>query len=118
MEAIIISPVDPTSTEAAELLAASDAYQSALYPATSLHLLTGDALKVIGATFLGAYLDGRLEGCGAYLNHAGQYGELKRMFVRPDVRGLGVGWRLLLALEAHASAAGLTVLRLETGVYQ
>ena len=40
------------------------------------------------------------------------------MFVRPQARGLGIGRRLLAALEAHAVAAGLTVLRLETGVSQ
>jgi len=40
------------------------------------------------------------------------------MFVRPEARGLGIGRQLLEALEAHAAAAGLTVLRLETGVAQ
>jgi putative acetyltransferase len=47
-----------------------------------------------------------------------EYGEIKRMFVRADARGLKIGRRLLAALEAQARREGLTVLRLETGIYQ
>lgn len=36
------------------------------------------------------------------------------MWVADDVRGLGIGRRMLQALEAEASALGLRVLRLET----
>jgi putative acetyltransferase len=102
----------------AELLAALDAYQLALYPPSSVHLLPAAALAAADAVFLGAFVEERLVGCGGYVDHAGEYGELKRLFVRPDVRGLGVARRLLAELEAHAAAAGLIVLRLETGVSQ
>ncbi len=34
------------------------------------------------------------------------------------MRGLGIARRLLEALEARAKAAGIGVLRLETGIYQ
>jgi len=67
---------------------------------------------------MGAFRDEHLVGCGAYVNHGGEYGELKRMFVRAEDRGLGIGRRILESLEAHAAAAGLGVLRLETGVSQ
>lgn len=53
-------------------------------------------------------------GCGALKFHAGAPAELKRMWVAPQVRGLGLGRRLLYELERYASAAGVTVLRLET----
>ncbi|HEX6107851.1 MAG TPA: GNAT family N-acetyltransferase, partial [Ktedonobacteraceae bacterium] len=40
--------------------------------------------------------------------------ELKRMWVAPRARGLGLGRRLLLALEHSAREAGVAVLHLET----
>jgi len=45
-------------------------------------------------------------------------GELKRMYVSPDVRGKGVGRRLVAALEAEARALGARRLVLETGTRQ
>ncbi|HUR53169.1 MAG TPA: GNAT family N-acetyltransferase [Gemmataceae bacterium] len=118
MAEICVRPVDPTTPEVAELLAALDVYQTALYPPASAHLLPAAALAASDAAFLGVFADERLVGCGGYINRAGEYGELKRMFVCPEARGLGIGRRLLAALEGHAAAAGLTVLRLETGVSQ
>jgi len=115
---IFVRSVDPTTPAVADLLAALDAYQTALYPPASAHLLPAAALAATNATFLGAFVAGELVGCGGYVNHASAYGELKRMFVRPAARGLGVGRRLLAALEAHAAEARLAVLRLETGVSQ
>jgi len=52
-------------------------------------------------------------GCGALKCHAG-YGEIKRMWVAPSVRGLGIGKRILLRLEALARHRRLPLLRLET----
>lgn len=108
-----VQTVDPTN--AAELLAALDEYQSGLYPPTSTHLLP--AAELAQGVFLGAFADGRLVGCGGYVRHDG-YGELKRMFVRPEARGRCVGELLLAELERRAQAEGVTVLRLETGVRQ
>jgi DNA-binding MarR family transcriptional regulator/GNAT superfamily N-acetyltransferase len=53
-------------------------------------------------------------GCGALKFHENTIGELKRMWVAPQVRGLGLGRRLLEALEHKAREAGMTVLHLET----
>jgi putative acetyltransferase len=47
-----------------------------------------------------------------------EYGELKRMYVRPQFRGLGYGKLLLDQLANHALSEGVNVLRLETGVHQ
>lgn len=47
-----------------------------------------------------------------------EYGELKRMYVRPALRGRGLGRQLLERLAAHARANGVKVLRLETGIHQ
>jgi putative acetyltransferase len=117
MAEVRVQRVDSTTPAVAELLAASDAYQQALYPPSSLHLLPADRFAAPNTVLLGGFVGDRLVGCGACVNH-GEYGELKRMFVRPESRGQGVGRALLAALEAHAVQAGLTWLRLETGTAQ
>ena len=43
---------------------------------------------------------------------------MKRMFVRADVRGIGLGRRLLNALEEVACHQSITRISLETGVKQ
>ncbi len=57
---------------------------------------------------------GRPVGCGALKHHPGAPTELKRMWVDPSTRGLGVGRRLLDELEREAAAAGAARVRLET----
>jgi DNA-binding MarR family transcriptional regulator/GNAT superfamily N-acetyltransferase len=53
-------------------------------------------------------------GCGALKFHPGAATELKRMWVSPDARGLGLGRRMLAELEQQARTAGSHVVRLET----
>ena len=53
-------------------------------------------------------------GCGAVKFHENTVGEIKRMWVAPQARGLGLGRRLLEALEHAAREAGMTVIHLET----
>lgn len=74
----------------------------------------GDDLRAPRGAFLIARLDGRPVGCGALKIIEPSVGSIKRMWVSRDVRGVGVGQRMLLALEKEAAARGLTVLRLET----
>lgn len=64
--------------------------------------------------FLVARLDGRLVGCGAVKATEPGVGSIKRMWVSREVRGTGVGRRLLLALEKEAAGLGMGLLRLET----
>jgi len=64
--------------------------------------------------FVIARLDGAPVGCGALKVKDNGIGEIKRMWVAPAARGLGTGRRVLISLEAHARAAGLCSLRLET----
>ena len=61
-----------------------------------------------------ARLRGKPVGCGALKFHRGAPTELKRMWVAPDARGLGVGRRLLTELEHRARTHGARVVRLET----
>jgi DNA-binding MarR family transcriptional regulator/N-acetylglutamate synthase-like GNAT family acetyltransferase len=61
-----------------------------------------------------ATLHDQAAGCGALKYHGDAPAEIKRMWVSPEVRGLGLGRRLLAELEAHAAANGVRTLRLET----
>jgi putative acetyltransferase len=117
MSEFCVRAIDPNSPEATELLAALDEYQSGLYPAESTHLLPAAELARPGAVFLGAFAGNRMVGCCGYVR-CDEYGEMKRLFVRPDARGRGVGELLVAELERRARADGLPVLRLETGVRQ
>lgn len=67
-----------------------------------------------GAVLLVARLRDRPVGCGAVKLGAGATAELKRLWVAPEARGLGLGRRLLGELERLAQEAGVEVLRLET----
>jgi ribosomal protein S18 acetylase RimI-like enzyme len=61
-----------------------------------------------------AYLHSDPVGCGAVKHHAGAPSEIKRMWVAETARGLGIGRRLLVELEASAARSGATKTRLET----
>jgi DNA-binding MarR family transcriptional regulator/GNAT superfamily N-acetyltransferase len=65
-------------------------------------------------TFVVARLDGRPVGCGAIKMIEPGVGSIKRMWVSEAVRGIGVGRRVLFALEKEAVGLGMTLLRLET----
>ena len=63
--------------------------------------------------FFVAYLHGEAIGCGAFKHHADAPTEIKRMWIAPAARGLGLGRRLLEKLEAWAlpAARGSRALR-------
>jgi len=60
-----------------------------------------------------AILDLKPVGCGGVKFHPDGPSEIKRMWVAPTARGLGLGRRLLAALEQEAAASN-PVVRLET----
>ena len=64
--------------------------------------------------FFVAYLHGEPIGCGAVKHHADAPAEIKRMWIAPQARGLGLGRRLLQTLESCARDAGASVARIET----
>ncbi|HKM62029.1 MAG TPA: GNAT family N-acetyltransferase [Acidisphaera sp.] len=73
-----------------------------------------DELTPPAGVFVIGRLDGRPIGCGALKVKPDGIGEIKRMWVCADARGLGIGRQLLTALEALAREFGLVTLRLET----
>jgi DNA-binding MarR family transcriptional regulator/GNAT superfamily N-acetyltransferase len=64
--------------------------------------------------FVLAYLYGEPIGCGAVKHDPYAPAEIKRMWIAPQTRGLGLGRRLLETLEACARDAGAAVARIET----
>ncbi|XGP74264.1 GNAT family N-acetyltransferase [Actinokineospora auranticolor] len=68
--------------------------------------------------FLVGYLDGAPVAMGGWRVHGDGSAELKRMYVTPSARGLGLARALLAELESTAAAAGHPRLVLETGTMQ
>jgi DNA-binding MarR family transcriptional regulator/GNAT superfamily N-acetyltransferase len=67
-----------------------------------------------GGLFLVAHLRGAPVGCGGLLFNEAEPADIKRMWVAPAVRGLGLGKRLLRELEGRAHDSGATATRLDT----
>jgi GNAT superfamily N-acetyltransferase len=108
------------SDDARRLVEALDAHLSSHY---SPDQRFGPNLKAAHiapglGTFVVARADGRAIGCGAVRRLDEETSEVKRMYVEPTERGLGVAKQILNRLEADAAALGARRLVLETGVHQ
>lgn len=116
--AVMVEPADPAGPEARACIAAylrelDERFESGFDPARGPSADPAELVPPAGL-FLLARLDGVAIGCGALKVGAGGVGEIKRMWVAPSARGLGVAQRLLDALEGHAADMGLHTLRLDT----
>ena len=115
---LVIDRDSPRQPDIARLVEELDGYLAALYPAESNHLLDIEGLARPDVRFFVARRDGEALGCIALLVDRAGWGEVKRLYVSPRARGLGLGRRLLSALEAQALEERLPLLRLETGIHQ
>jgi DNA-binding MarR family transcriptional regulator/GNAT superfamily N-acetyltransferase len=116
--AVRVTACDPQHRDARRAIRAyvtelADRFEDGFDPALSISA-TNDEMSPPAGLFLLATLHGEPVGCGALKFHSGAPAEVKRMWVAPEVRGLGLGRRLLAELEAQAAAHGVRVLRLET----
>jgi DNA-binding MarR family transcriptional regulator/GNAT superfamily N-acetyltransferase len=115
---VTIAAEDPTTRDArwcieqyfAELAARFDA---GFDPTRSIPAATEDLIPPAGLLLIARRREQPV-GCGALKFHGSEPAELKRMWVSPDTRGLGLGRRLLSSLEQSAAEAGATAVRLET----
>jgi putative acetyltransferase len=114
----VITPERPDSDDAIALIAELDAHLEPLYPSESRHGYSVDKLLAQSVEFFVLRHNDTLAGCGGIQLFGTDYGELKRMYIRPQFRGLGFGKLLLRHLADFARARGINVLRLETGIYQ
>ena len=83
-------------------------YDPAVSPVADAEMTSPAGLLLV------ASLHGEPVGCGALIFHPDAVGMVKRMWVAPSVRGLGLGRRLLHELEGRAREKGLRLMRLET----
>ena len=118
VSAIAVCVCDPRDPDARYCLRAyveelSGRFDGGFDPARSISAADHEMTPPAGL-FLVATLHCEPVGCGALKLHPGAPAEIKRMWVAPSVRGLGLGRRLLAELEARAAAHGVRVLRLET----
>jgi DNA-binding MarR family transcriptional regulator len=116
--AVEIAPADPAGDEAracidAYLRELDERFESGFDASRSPSADPAELAPPAGA-FLLARLDEAAVGCGALKVIGRGVGEIKRMWVAPSARGLGVAQRLLDALEAQAVTMGLRALRLDT----
>jgi DNA-binding MarR family transcriptional regulator len=115
--AVRIDPVAPNSHDAQHCLSRyfaelAERFDAGFDPAKSLSP-THEEFVPPGGAFLVMRLHGRPVACGGF-KRDGDAAYLKRMWVSPDARGLGLGRRLLQELQARARASGYRVARLET----
>jgi GNAT superfamily N-acetyltransferase len=114
----IITPERPDSADAIALITELEAHLEPLYPRESRHGYSVEKLLAQGVAFFVVREDGTPAGCGGIQLFGTAYGELKRMYVRPQFRGSGFGKLLVNHLAAYAQARGVGHLRLETGIHQ
>jgi putative acetyltransferase len=114
---IAINRADPGEAAVRKLIEDLDAYMIPMYPAESNHLLDIEALRDPRMRFFAAVVDGETLGCGGCWLHA-DYAEIKRVYVSPAGRGLGLAKKLMQVIEDEARARGMTIARLETGIHQ
>jgi DNA-binding MarR family transcriptional regulator/GNAT superfamily N-acetyltransferase len=88
-------------------------FESGFEPARALPAEPAEFAPPKGA-FVVMRLHGRPVACGGFKPFPPDAAYLKRMWVAPEARGLGVGRRLLQALEERAGAAGYRKTCLET----
>jgi DNA-binding MarR family transcriptional regulator/GNAT superfamily N-acetyltransferase len=111
--------IEPPTTAAARFCLESyfaelhTRFDTGFDPARSIPASTKELTEPAGL-FLVARLHGEPIGCGALKLEGDVPFYIKRMWVAPDARGLGVGRRILRELEDHARRRGADVIHLET----
>lgn len=115
---IEIRPERPDTETSKQLISELDAVLMPNYPPQSRHGYSVDKLIRQGVAFFVVYVEGAPAGCGGVQIFGSEYAELKRMFVRPQFRGQGLGKVLVQYLSDYAKEQGIRILRLETGVSQ
>lgn len=116
--AVTIAPADPASEPARRAVAAYyrtlDArVDGGFRPGATRHV-PDMAMRPPSGQFLLATLKGATVGCVGLVVHDDGYAEIKRLWVSDEVRGLGLGRRLLAAAEDAAAGLGATTARLDT----
>ncbi len=115
---VVIEPIDPEHPDAlyclSEYVAELNRRSSRGFdPSVGATALPHELRPPAGEFFV-AYLHGEPIGCGAVKHHDDAPAEIKRMWISPTARGLGLGRRLLETLETCARQAGAAAAHIET----
>ncbi|OEU86141.1 MarR family transcriptional regulator [Streptomyces abyssalis] len=115
---VTLAAVDPDHADARHCLRSyftelQERFEAGFDPARSLLPDAGELRPPYGL-FLVARLHGEPVGCAGLKLPPGAPAEIKRMWVAPDARRLGLGRRFLSELEERAVRHGRDVLRLDT----
>jgi len=81
-------------------------------------VLTAEEFALPNGVFFVAYNEGLPVATGAWRAHGDADAEMKRLYVRPTARGLGLARRMVAVLERSAVEAGRDRMILETGSEQ
>jgi putative acetyltransferase len=114
MAEIAVEPVARATDEVRDLIAELDRDLAQGYLPEQQHGLRLEAIFERLVRFFVARLDGIAVGCGGVALFD-TFAEVKRMYVRENVRGRGVARALLATIESETAKNGLALLRLETG---
>ncbi|WP_369216794.1 GNAT family N-acetyltransferase [Streptomyces flavofungini] len=115
---VTLDVVDPGHPDARSCLLAyftelRESFDNGFDPGRSLLPDAGE-LRPPRGLFLVARAQGEPVGCAGLKLPEGAPAEIKRMWIAPGARGLGLARRFLTALEEHAVRHGRDVLRLDT----
>ena len=113
-----VAAADPVSDAAQYCLRSyyaelNERFDTGFDPALSLLPDTTELIEPAGLLLVARLRDEPI-GCVALKLHGGEPAEVKRMWVVPSARGLGVGRRLLSEVEQRAADRGVRALRLDT----
>lgn len=113
-----ITPFDPEHADArcchAEYVAELNRRSERSFDASAGATAFPHEVRPPAGEFFVAYLHREAIGCGAVKHHADAPAEIKRMWIAPGARGLGLGRRLLDTLETCALAGGARIAHIET----
>lgn len=114
VEFAVVDPAEPAAREATRRYFAelSERFENGFDESAAISATDDEVRLPRGLTLL-AKLHGEPAALGLLKFH-GDWAHLKRMWLSPGLRGLGLGRRLLRTLEQHASDHGIRIVRLET----
>src|SRR5215472_16981235 len=108
----IITRERPDSADAVALITELEAHLEPFYPSKSRHGYSVEKLIAQAVAFFVLRDSDTPAGCGGIQLYGTDYGELKRMYVRPEFRGLGYGKLLVDHLSDYARIQQIHLLRL------
>jgi len=113
--ASVIIAISPSDKEARALMRELDAEIAALYPGSVISGIDEAEFERSGGYFVIAQQGNQIIGCGGFRPVDEECVEIKRMFVRPEVRRRGGARQILRHLEAEVRRRGFRSTVLETG---